>query len=72
MLHASVRLLDPAGREHDVVHGDVVGRLWTAALQLDDGRVSEAHAMVSLREGQLQLLPLRGALAVGGTPQNQI
>ncbi|MES2639391.1 MAG: FHA domain-containing protein [Myxococcota bacterium] len=72
MLHASVRLLDPAGHEHDLVHGDVVGRLWTAALQLDDGRVSEAHAMVSLREGLLQLIPLRGALAVGGTPQNHV
>ncbi|MDP2305701.1 MAG: hypothetical protein Q8P18_06710 [Pseudomonadota bacterium] len=72
MLHAHVRLTDPLGREHELVHGDVIGRLWTAALQLDDGRVSEAHAMVSLREGQLQLIPLRGALAVGGTPQNQV
>lgn len=56
---------DPAGREFDLGHGDLVGRLATAALPLDDGRISEAHAMVSLREGQLQLLPLRGALAVG-------
>lgn len=71
-MHAHVRLRDPEGREHDLVHGDVVGRLWTAALQLDDGRVSEAHAMVSLREGQLQLVPLRGALAVGGQPQGQV
>lgn len=72
MTHAYVVLRDPEGREHELVHGDVVGRLWTAALQLDDGRVSEAHAMISLREGQLQLISLRGALAVGGQPQGQI
>jgi len=71
-MHAHVRLRDPEGHEHELVHGDIVGRLWTAALQLDDGRVSEAHAMVSLREGQLQLVPLRGALAVGGQPQGQV
>lgn len=71
-MHAHVRLRDPEGREHELVHGDIVGRLWTAALQLDDGRVSEAHAMVSLREGQLQLVPLRGALAVGGQPLGQV
>lgn len=72
MSHAYVVIRDPDGREHELVHGDLVGRLWTAALQLDDGRVSEAHAMVSLREGQLQLIALRGALAVGGQPQGQV
>lgn len=72
MLHASVRLLDPAGREHELVHGDIVGRLWTAALPLEDGRISEAHAMVSLREGQLQLVPLRGSLALSGVPQHVV
>ena len=30
-------------------HGDFVGRLETAAVHLDDARVSEAHAMISLR-----------------------
>ncbi len=59
---------DPDGREHELVHGDLIGRLWSAALFLNDGRVSEAHAMVSLREGQLQLVGLRGAFAVGGKP----
>src|SRR6185369_975023 len=49
-----------------------VGRSTGAALQLDDGRVSEAHAMVSLREGQLQLIPLRGGLAVGGEPVSHV
>lgn len=63
---AHVVLRGPDGAEHELVPGDVVGRLWTAALPVPDGRVSEAHALVSLREGQLLLLPLRGALAVGG------
>lgn len=71
-MHAHVRLRDPEGHEHELIPGDIVGRLWSAALQLDDGRVSEAHAMVSLREGQLQLVPLRGALAVGGQPLGQV
>lgn len=61
-----VILRDPDGADHALGHGDIVGRLYSAALSLDDGRVSEAHAMVSLREGQLQLIGLRGALAVGG------
>jgi hypothetical protein len=56
------------GRLVELVPGDIVGRSTSAALPLDDGRVSEAHALVSLREGQLQLLPLRGGLAIGGEP----
>lgn len=71
-MHAYVVLRDPAGHAHELVHGDIVGRVWSAALQLDDGRVSEAHAMVSLREGQLQLIALRGALAVDGQPVSQV
>ena len=50
-MHAHAILRDPQGHHHELVHGDVIGRVWSAALQLDDGRVSEAHAMVSLREG---------------------
>lgn len=67
-MHAYVVLRAPDGRVAELVNGDLVGRMYAAALQLDDPRVSEAHAMVSLREGELQLLPLRGALAVGGEP----
>lgn len=47
-------------------HGEIVGRLWSARLQLDDPRVSEAHAMVSLRGGELRLVGLRGRIGVGG------
>jgi hypothetical protein len=46
--------------------GDLVGRLRTAALRIDHPHVSEAHAYLSLRDGQLQLLALRGGLALGG------
>ena len=38
------------------------------ALQLDDPRVSEAHAMVSLRGDQLRLLALRRMFLVDGKP----
>lgn len=71
-MHAHVLLRDPDGRDHELVPGDIVGRVWSAALQVDDGRVSEAHAMVSLREGLLQLIALRGSLAVGGKPTSQV
>ena len=72
--HATVYLLTPDGEEHALIPGDLIGRMHTAALHLDDGRVSEAHAMVSLRDGSLRLLSLRGGFSVGrgsrraGTP----
>jgi hypothetical protein len=44
----------------------------SAALVLDDPRVSEAHAMVSLRGAELQLLALRGMFAVNGQPSKKV
>jgi len=41
-------------------------------MPLDDGRVSEAHAMVSLREQELRLVALRGGFAVDGRPVSEI
>jgi hypothetical protein len=67
-MRAFARLLDPRGRERELVPGDVIGRLSSAALSIDDARVSEAHALVSLREGELRLLALRGQFAVAGRP----
>lgn len=49
-----------------LAHGDLIGRLPTAALSFDDARISEAHAMVSLRGGDLHLLALRGRFRVRG------
>ena len=71
-MHAFVILRDPDGLDHELVHGDLVGRLDTAALHIDDGRVSEAHAMVSLRDGTLRLLGLRGAFAVDGRTVDEL
>jgi hypothetical protein len=71
-MRAFARLLDPRGRERELVPGDVVGRLSTAALSIDDARVSEAHALVSLREGELRLLALRGQFAVAGRPVREV
>lgn len=71
-MRAYVRLRGPDGSSHELVHGDLVGRLRTAAMPLDDSRVSEAHAMVSLREQELRLVALRGGLAVDGEPRNEV
>lgn len=71
-MHAMVRVRDGAGGVHELVHGDLIGRVWSAALQINDGRVSEAHAMVSLRGGELRLFGLRGAFAVGGRPLSEV
>lgn len=65
---ATVTLRHPDGSLHDLHHGDIIGRLWSAALRLDDAGVSEAHALVSLRGAELKLLSLRGLFAVGGEP----
>ena len=46
--------------------GDLIGRHWRSALQLADERISEAHAMVSVRGGDLRLLALRGGVVVDG------
>ncbi len=49
-----------------LTHGDWIGRTHAATLLVDDSRISEAHAMVSLRGGRLVLLGLRGRFRVHG------
>lgn len=68
MSRAFVRLRAPDAALHDLGHGDVIGRLWSVALPIPDPRVSEMHAMVSLRGSVLRLLGLRGRFAVDATP----
>lgn len=46
--------------------------MWTAGLVIDDPRVSEAHAMVSLRGGELGLLALRRLFAIDGKPVSEV
>ncbi|MCA9490777.1 MAG: hypothetical protein KC621_12700 [Myxococcales bacterium] len=67
-----VRVLGPDGVSHELAPGDVVGRTASARLSLDDPRVSEAHAMVSLRDGVLKLMSLRGAFALRGQPLREL
>lgn len=62
----------PDGVEVEVHPGGIVGRLAHAAVFIDDPRISEAHAMLSLRGGWLVLLALRGTLTVGRRPATRI
>jgi len=50
----------------------MIGRLAQATLSIDDPRVSEAHALVSLRSGKLWLLSLRRLVAVDGKPVSEV
>jgi hypothetical protein len=65
-LAPSVTFATPDGARTTVHPGGIIGRLASAALRLDDPRVSEAHALVSLRGQTLVLLALRGALGSRG------
>ena len=67
-MRAFATLLLPDGKLHAIAAGDIVGRLPSAALFLEDERVSEAHALVSLRGREPKLLSLRGRLIVDGKP----
>lgn len=57
-----VRLRLPDGQIVGAAPGAVIGRSYTADVRIDDGRVSEIHAYVSLRASQLVLLALRGRI----------
>ncbi len=52
--------------------GDLIGRLSSAALSLQDGRISAAHAMLDLRGQELKLLALRGRFAVAGRTRSSL
>lgn len=59
-------ILSIDGSRVTVHPGHVIGRLAHAGVVIADPRVSEAHALVSLRCRSLRLLALRGALTVRG------
>ena len=71
-MRAYVRLRLPDGTTHKLGHGDLIGRLPSAALHLDDERISEAHALISLRGKELKLLALRGRFAVEQKPASEV
>jgi hypothetical protein len=70
--HGTVTLRLPSGELHTLFHGDLIGRLWSAALRLDDARISEAHAMVSNRGREMKLLALRGRFMVEGVTLTEV
>ena len=63
-MRARVRLRLDSGEVRQLVSGDIIGRIWGAALRLDDPQISEAHALVSMRGTALKLLALRGRFVV--------
>lgn len=63
---ALVELRLPDGSTATLGPGAVIGRAFTAELQLQDARISEAHAQISLRGGELVLIALRGRVRVDG------
>ena len=65
-MHASVRFRLPSGDVVELLPGDLIGRTTTAALNIDAPQISEAHALVSLRAGEMHLLSLRRMVAVDG------
>jgi hypothetical protein len=68
--HVLISMSD--GSTTELVPGDWIGRHWQCALPIEDARVSEAHAMVSLRGAGLQLLALRGRFAIDGRPCTKV
>jgi len=62
----------PTGAEVTLVPGDLIGRMSRAALRIEDPRISEAHALVSLRGAGLKLLALRGRLTCRGKPLTEV
>ena len=71
-MRAWVRLVTDTGESAGLGPGDINGRLRSAALTIADARISEAHAMVSLRGRELMLLALRGRLAVDGEQRSKV
>jgi hypothetical protein len=67
---ATLRL--PGGATVEVGPGALLGRTPAATAMIDDPRVSEAHAFVSLRHGELHLLSLRRLLTLGTKPVNDV
>ncbi|HMV68356.1 MAG TPA: FHA domain-containing protein, partial [Myxococcota bacterium] len=52
--------------------GSLIGRIGAARLRIHHPGISEAHALVSARDGGLWLLALRRPLQVGGRPEWQV
>lgn len=71
-MRVKAKLLLDDGRRVEVIPGAVIGRMPQCSVRIEDPRVSEAHALISLRGAQLRLLALRGRLSVDGKPKTDI
>lgn len=71
-VRCAARFTLPFGASVVLEPGDVIGRSPRAALRLDDPRISELHAYVSLRGAQLVMLALRGRMSVHGKPATEV
>ena len=69
---ASVCVRTDSGDEVRLHAGDIIGRVANAALLIDDPRVSEAHALVSVRRGRFVLLALRRLVVVARRPVRDV
>lgn len=65
-------MLTDAGDEHLLAPEALIGRISSASLRVEDPRISEAHALVSLRGADLRLLALRGRMSVDGKPRSEV
>lgn len=65
-------ILSCDGAPVTVYPGNLIGRLAEASVMIADPRISEAHALVSLRSRSLRLLALRGALTVAGREVDEV
>ncbi|HRI06677.1 MAG TPA: FHA domain-containing protein [Nannocystaceae bacterium] len=72
VLAPSAHLRLPAGDTAYMTVGDIIGRSHTAAVVLDDPRVSVAHAMLDVRSGRASLIRLRRALYVDGVEASSV
>lgn len=71
-MRVCVRFMLENGDICDLGPGDLIGRLPSAALHIDDARISEAHALISLRGQDLKLLALRGRFAIDQKPLSEV
>lgn len=72
VMHPHVTFRLASGAIAELLPGDLIGRSDRAALCLSEPYISEAHAMVSLRSGELKLLALRGRFSADGKPVSQV
>lgn len=71
-MFVGTRMETATGLTVELAPESIVGRMSRAALRIEDPRISEAHALVSLRGSDLKLLALRGRMSVAGKPVTEV